>query len=390
MSKRFQQLVLLTPTLWHHIVRRASHFQPAAVSTRIGFATGAPLILSIELAHGDDLALFAPIFREHQSQWRSIEIQGCDLSLLCPIFNGSDLSSLDSLCFLPCGDPEDDDPSLAIGLTVISAPRLRSLRLHIAQLRLVSSNALQRLYVECRLPPDQQPMSLAGAISHPNLTRLFLSDVRPDNPLPNSRTTLPCLTTLILFNVYADSVRPLLEILYAPHLHTLAITVAISSPFASNHITAHLPVIYSYPRLELVHLNQAGTQHPPHVLARMLYSLGWAFPSATILQTNLNWGVVATALNPTPADIPFVGQTTFSLTVPFPGIHTLALREGRPRSLEVLAQSIALRAQTSAAIIKCGVESHLLDTVRAQIPPDVQAVEWNRDLDAEMQPLYPL
>lgn len=389
-SKRFQQLVLATPILWHHVVRRVSHFNSAALRSRIGFSTGAPLILSIELAHGDDLAQFAPIFRDHQHQWHSIEIQGCDLSLLCPVFNGCALSSLESLSLLPCGDPEDDDPSLGVGLWVIRAPRLRYLRLHVAQLRLFSSDVLERLYVKCQLPSHQTPVSLKAVFAHPNLTRLLLSDLRADNPLPSNQITLPCLTTFILFNVYAEIVRPILDILIAPQLHTLAVTIAISSPFASPHVTPHLTALHGYPRLRLVQFNQAGIDHHPRVLARMLYSLGWAFPSAIVLQTNINWGVIVTALNPTPADIPFIGQTTISLPPPFPRIQTLALRDGRPRSLAALAQCLEFRAQTPHAIIKCGVESHLLDTVRARIPSEVETVEWNRDFDAEMQPLYTL
>lgn len=385
-SKSFQRIVQSTPSLWHHIVRRVSHFNPAAVSSRIRFATGAPLILSIELEHGDELESFSPIFREHKSRWHSIEIHGCDLSRMNCMFNGCALSNLESLSFLPCREPDDNGESLGIGLWIIRPPRLRFLRIHISQLRLVSSNTLERLYVDCTAHPDYTPLPLTAAFKHLNLTHLLLSDVRTDSPLP--RTTLPCLTKLILFNVYADAVRPLLDVLDAPQIHTLAVTIAISSPFFSAHVTRHMSALCNYQKLQLVHLNQAGDQHYVHVLERMFYSLGWAFPSTRVLQTNLDWGTIATALNPTPADIPFHGQTGISLSVPFPRIETLVLRDGTPRSLGLLAQSISFRAQTSHAITQCGVESHLLRVVSTRLSPHVETVEWNRDLDAEMQPLY--
>lgn len=389
-SKGFRELVITTPILWHHIVRRAWHFNPSAVDTRIEYASGAPLILSLEMVHDDDFRSFIPIFRKHQHKWHSIEIQGCSLSQLCHVINGCRFDSLQNLSFLPCEDADCGDPSMGVGISVIKPPRLLYLRLHLVQLHCVRSNTLERLYVECSLSPDEHPLSLVAAFAHTNLTRLLLSDLRADNPLPDRGTTLPRLTALILFNVYAASVRPLLDVLNAPQLHTLAVILDTSSPFSSARVTDNSSPLLGYPRMQLLHLNQSGTANHQRVVSMMLFSLGWAFPSATVLQTNIQWGLIAPMLNPTPADIPFVGKVTVSLPAPFPRIQTIALRDGGSRSLRVLAQSIAFRMSTPHAIRQCGVESHLLDIVRSKLSPGVEVIEWSRDLDATMQPLYPL
>lgn len=388
-SRRFQQLVLSTPRLWHHIIRRVSYFNPAAIRSRIGFAAGVPLVLSLEFAHGDDLTQFAPIFRAHQSQWRSIETHGCDLSQLSPVFNACDLTSLDSLSFFPCPDLDHDDPSLGIGLSPFRFPHLRCLRLHLVQLRLVLSDTLERLYLDCLLPTDQTPLSLGQVFALRNLTHLLLTGIREDNALPNA-ATMPRLITLILFNVHANSVRPLLAAIDTPHLRTLAVVLSISSRLGPAQITSHLQPLDGYACLQLIHVHQPQPPQYPHAMARMLYTLGWAFPSVVFLQTNANWGLLATALNPTPADVPFSGQINLPIPIPFPRIHTLALRNASPRSLEALAQCLAFRRQTAYPITKCGVESHLLHTVRGRIPSETETVEWNRDLDADQQPLYPL
>lgn len=387
-SRSFQRLVLSTPFLWHHIVRRGAYFNPDEIRARIAYATGAPLVLSMELFHHDDLTQFSDILQANQHRWHVIDIQGCDLSILHTCFANCAFDNLVSLSFLPCGDPTHVNASLAIGLS-LSTPNLRYLRLHILQLIRVSCKGLQRLYLECH-PDEQEAEPITPVFQFQNLTHLLLSGLGGDNPLPAERTTLPSLNTLNLFNVCATSIRPFLAILHAPLLHTLAVSLSATSGAASAHIADHSHALDGYPALRLVHLNQATHPKILRIPAMVLYSLGWALASTTILQTNIEWGIVATTLAPTPADLPFVGQVTQPLSHPFPNLHTLALRQGRPTSLARLEQCLVLRAQTCRSISKFGVESHLIETVRPRVPPGVSLVEWNRDLDANKEPLYPL
>lgn len=389
-SRRFQELVLATPILWHHIVRRVSYFNPGSITQRIKFSGGIPLILSLEISHGDELDQFAPIFRQHRARWRVIEIHGCSFEPLIPALYACELASLNTLSILPCRYLQHDNPSRGLGLSVIRAPLLRCLRMHLVQLDLVLTERLERLHVDCLLPPDYAPISLSPAFLFGALTHLMLSNLRQENQLPDTGTTLPSLSTLILYDAYAQSVRPLLVALRAPQLRTLAVSISISSPFTSADIASHVSVIAGYPQLRLVHLHQSNPQQYPRASARLLYSLGWAFPSVQILQTNMSWGLLATALNPTPADVPFSGLVRSTIPVPFPRIHTLALREGRPSSLITLAQCFTVRVGTLHPIINCAVESHLLQTVRSRIPEQVETIEWDRDFDADQQPLFPL
>ncbi|KAF7967071.1 hypothetical protein HWV62_35935 [Athelia sp. TMB] len=375
--KAFDRLVRQTSLLWHHIYRSAVYCNYDAMEQRLQFSGGRPLHLCLEVAQNDDLSEFVTWFRRRQTQWQTIDIHTSELSLLANLFSGAHLPALESLSFFPGGDDRGDDPSLGIRLDPIGMRRLRRLRLHIAQLALAGADSIVRLHLEFRLSAGGVPDPLDAAFAYPRLTHLLLSGVTSDNALPATRTTLHSLDVFILLNVHAGAVRPLLAVLRAPRLHTLAVILRTNTTFESGQIADHSGALDSFPSLELLHVNQGGKQQHNSVPATMLISLGCAFQEVTMLQTNIRWSTVASILDPKPWPVP-----------PFPRIHTLALRSRSAGAISALKRSLEWRMNTPHPISRCGVESHLISVVL--VPQGVRVVQWNRDLDANGEPLLPL
>lgn len=371
--------------LWHHINRRPTLTNIPATRFRLQRAgRQTPLHLSFELLRHDNLTLFAPLFQERQDQWQKIDIHGCSVSHLEIMFSGMRLPALETLRLFP---GEDETVNSGDHLSSIYPPNLRYFRAHIIQLHLVSTPALLRLHVDCCLPRGHLPRALADILAFRSLTHLQLSDIDRYIVPPESLHTMPHLAVLVLLNVHADRVRPLLEKIHAPMLHTLSISLIAHSRLLDFQYSAHSQPI-SCPALSLVHLNQAPQALYPHVGLKMVFSLGWAYPYVKTLQTNIHWSSLSRVLNPTPADMHFAVPTELPLPIPFPQISTLAIRDGSMRSLNSLEQLLSIRGQTQYPILQCGVESHLVHAIAA--PVGTKVIAWDRDVDSHGVPLFPI
>ncbi|KAF7966154.1 hypothetical protein HWV62_39784 [Athelia sp. TMB] len=386
--KNFLSLVDALPDLWHHIIFQGPRPNILGTRFRLERASTVPLRLCLENAPEDDAEAFTSMFREHQSQWKTIEIHGCNLSILESMFTGTILSSLESLRLNPRPDTDDEEPSPGTGLSVINTVRLRFLFAHIRHLHFLSLTALVRMHLDCQLPPGNPALPLAPALVSLNLTHLHLSGITEAITLLPEKKLMPSLATFILTSMNASMVRPLLASIDAPLLHTLAITLATYTTLSNPQYQDHSSPLCGYPALQLVHLNQDSLQRYNQVPVKLLFSLGWAFPRVSTLQTNLSWAAIAHTLDPTPADWQFTGKPPHPFPIPFPQLDTLALRCPTASSMDALEQLFSSRAQSPHPISCCGIESHLLHTVR--LPLGTRGIAWDRDFDSKGAALFPI